>query len=196
MKNKSINLTSIDTPMGGVSWEITSSTAIEIKRIILLLKSKRILVAPIVDSFNRLGEQTYKNMKEPDYVSRSILEIKEYITHQQMEKVIEDAVAINLLSGMIQACNDFIDSWETFDNIFVDFNRNEQHIILSSSGNKKCDVISSKEYMRIVLHNANVVSSYRKLMQQKINELIKRFRIDCKIEFPTEFDKDCFKLPI
>lgn len=196
MKNKGINLTSIDTPIGGVSWEITPSTAIEIKRIILLLNSKRILVAPIVDSFNRWGEQTYKNKKEPDYVSRSILEIKEYITHQQIEKAIEDAVAINLLSEMIQACNDFLDSWETFDNIFVDFNRNEQHIILSSSGKKKCNEINSKEYMRIVLHNADVVSGYRKLMQQKTDELIKRFRIDCEVEFPTEFDKDSFKLPI
>lgn len=107
MKNKGINLTSIDTPIGGVSWEITPSTEIEIKRIILLLNSKKILVAPIVDSFNRWGEQTYKNKKEPDYVSRSILEIKEYITHQQIEKAIEDAVAINLLSEMIQACNVF-----------------------------------------------------------------------------------------
>lgn len=196
MKNKGINLTSIDTPIGGVSWAITPSTAIEIKRIILLLNSKRILVAPIVDSFNRWGEQTYKNKKEPDYVSRSILEIKEYITHQQIEKVIDDVVAIDLLSGMIQACNDFLDSWETFDNIFVDFNRNEQHIILSSDGKKKCDEINTKEYMRIVLHNADVVSGYRKLMQQKTDELIKRFRIDCKIGFPIEFDKDSFKLPI
>lgn len=27
---------------------------------------------------------------------------------------------------MIQACNEFLDSWEPFDNIFVDFSRNEQ----------------------------------------------------------------------
>ena len=33
MKNKSINLTGIDTPVGGFSVEITPSTAIEIKRI-------------------------------------------------------------------------------------------------------------------------------------------------------------------
>lgn len=196
MKNKGINITSIDTPIGGVSWEITPSTAIEIKRIILLLNSKRILVAPIVDSFNRWGRQTYKDKKEPDYVSRSILEIKEYITHQQIEKAIEDAVAINLLSEMIQACNIFLDSWETFDNIFVDFNRKEQHIILSSSGKKKCDEINTKEYMRIVLYNADVVKGYRKIMQQKTDELIKRFRIECEVEFPTEFDKDSFKLPI
>lgn len=57
MKNKSINLTGIDTPIGGLSFEITPSTAIEIKRIILLLNSKRILVAPIVDSFNRWGNK-------------------------------------------------------------------------------------------------------------------------------------------
>lgn len=196
MRNKGINITSIDTPIGGVSWEITPSTAIEIKRIILLLNSKRILVAPIVDSFNRWGEQTYKDKKEPDYVSRSILEIKEYITHQQIEKAIEDAVAINLLSEMIQACNIFLDSWETFDNIFVNFNGKEQHIILSSSGKKKCDEINTKEYMRIVLHNADMVRGYRKIMQQKTDELIKRFRMDCKVEFPTEFDKDSFKLPI
>ncbi len=124
------------------------------------------------------------------------MEIKEYITHQQIEKVIEDAVAINLLSEMIHACNIFLDSWETFDNIFVDFNRKQQHIILSSSGKKKCDEINTKEYMRIILHNADVVKGYRKIMQQKTDELIKRFRIECKVEFPTEFDKDSFKLPI
>lgn len=196
MKNKSINLTGIDTPVGGVSFEITPSTAIEIKRIILLLNSKRILVAPIVDSFNRWGEQTYKNKKEPDYVSRSILEIKEYMTCQQIEKIIEDKVASNLLSEMIQACNDFLDSWETFDNIFADFNKNAQPIILSFNNKKKSDEINIKEYMRIVLHNAEVVSGYRKVMQQKTNELIKRYKIDCNIEFPIEFNEDDFKLPI
>ncbi len=63
MKNKGINITSIDTPIGGVSWEITPSTAIEIKRIILLLNSKRILVALIVDSFNRWGSKHIKIRK-------------------------------------------------------------------------------------------------------------------------------------
>ncbi len=196
MRNKSINVNGIDTPVGGISWEITPSTAIEIKRIILLLNSKRILVAPIVDSFNRWGEQTYKNKKEPDYVSRSILEIKEYITHQQIEKVIDDVTAINLLSEMIQACNDFLDSWETFDNIFVNFNKNEQSIILSISNKDKSTEIDKKEYMRIVLHNADVVSGYRYRMQQKVDELIRIFKINFKIEFPTEFNKENFKLPI
>lgn len=88
MKNKSINLTGIVTPVGGFSFEITPSTAIEIKRMILLLSSKRILVAPIVDSFNRWGVQTYKNKKEPDYVSRSILEIKNSLTHQMSQRLI------------------------------------------------------------------------------------------------------------
>ena len=196
MKNKSISVNGIDTPVGGISWETTPSTAIEIKRIILLLNSKRILVAPIVDSFNRWGEQTYKNKKEPDYVSRSILEIKEYITHQQIEKVVDDATAINLLSEMIQACNDFLDSWETFDNIFVNSDKNDQPIIISSSNKIKDTEIDTKEYMRIVLHNADVVSSYRYKMQQKVDELIKKFKINYAIEFPLEFDKKNFKLPI
>lgn len=196
MKNKSISVNGIDTPVGGISWETTPSTAIEIKRIILLLNSKRILVAPIVDSFNRWGEQTYKNRKEPDYVSRSILEIKEYITHQQIEKVVDDATAINLLSEMIQACNDFLDSWETFDNIFVNSDKNDQPIIISSSNRIMDTEINTKEYMRIVLHNADVVSSYRYKMQQKVDELIKKFKINYAIEFPLEFDKKNFKLPI
>ena len=168
MKNKSFNLTGIDTPVGGLSFEITPSTAIEIKRVILLLNSKRILVAPIVGSFNRRGEQTYKNRKEPDYVSRFILEIKEYLTHQQIEKVIEDVTAINLLSGMIQACNDFLDSWETFNNIFINVNNNKYFIVLSSLNQNICSEIDTKEYMRIVLHNADVVSGYRKKCSKKL----------------------------
>lgn len=194
MKKKNYNLTGIDTPVGGLSFEITPSTAIEIKRIILLLNSKRILVAPIVDSFNRWGEQTYKNRKEPDYVSRSILEIKEYLTHQQIEKVIEDVTAINLLGGMIQACNDFLDSWETFDNIFTNAN-NKCSIMLSSSNQSICSEIDTKEYMRIVLHNADVVSGYRKIIQQKVDELIRIYKINCNVEFPTEFNKADFRLP-
>ena len=195
MKKKSINLNGIDTPVGGLSWENIPSTAIEIKRIILFLNSKRILMAPIVDSFNRWGEQTYKDKKEPDYVSISILNIKEFITHQQIEKVIEDVTAINLLSKMIQACNDFLDSWETFDKIFVNLRENRQSIVLSSLNRDGSGEIDTKEYMRVVLHNADVVSNYRKVMQQNVNELIRIFKIDYKIEFPTEFDKMDFKLP-
>ena len=142
-----------------------------------------------------MGEQTYKYRKEPDYVSRSILEIKEYLTHQQIEKVIEDVIAINLLSGMIHACNDFLDSWETFDNIFTNTNENRHSIVLSSSDQNVYTEIDTKEYMRIVLHNADVVSGYRKTMQYKADELIRIYKINYNIEFPTEYNKSDFRLP-
>lgn len=195
MKKKNINLTGIDTPAGGLSWEIVPSTAVEIKRILLFLNSKRILVAPIVDSFNRWGRQTYEKKAEPDYVAMSILGIKDYITHQQIEKVTDDVTAIGLLSEMIQACNVFLDSWETFNNAFI-FENSRKNIILNSLSQNESTEIDAQKYMCIVLHNADVVSQYRKIMQQKVDELIKIFQIDLYIEFPTHFDKNGFKLPI
>ena len=192
---KNIILNGIDTPVGGLSWEFVPSTAMEIKRILLFLNSKRILVAPIVDSFNRWGRQTYEKKAEPDYVAMSILGIKDYITHQQIEKVTDDATAIDLLSEMIQACNVFLDSWETFNNIFI-VESSRKNIVLNSVTQNESAEIDTKKYMRIVLHNADVVSHYRKIMQQKVDELIEIFHIDLHIEFPTHFDNNDFKLPI
>lgn len=195
MKKKNISLTGIDTPVGGLSWNTTPSTAMEIKRILLLLNSKRILVAPIVDSFNRWGRQTYERKSEPNYVSMSILEIRDFITHQQIEKVIDNTIAIDLLGEMIQACNVFLDSWETFNNIFV-VEQCHPNIFLNSLEHNATTEIDTKKYVSILLHNAGVVSNFREIMQQKADELIKIFQIDLHIEFPTQFNEKNFKLPI
>lgn len=84
---------------------------------------------------------------------------------------------------MRQACNEFLDSWKTFDNIFVYFSRNEQPIILSPNDKNKNAEIDIKEYKRIALHNADIVSGYRKVMQQKTDELIKIYKLIIILHF-------------
>lgn len=78
----------------------------------------------------------------------------------------------------------------------MDSGRREQPIILAPNDKNRNDEIDIKEYDRILLHNADVVSNFRKVMQQKADELIKIYKINYKIIFPTEFDKKNFKLPI
>lgn len=60
------------------------------KKNFIFLNSKRILVAPIEESFNRWGIQTVQEKSEPDYVSLSIIQIKDYIMEQQLEKIIDN----------------------------------------------------------------------------------------------------------
>lgn len=167
----------------------------EIKKIIVFLNSKRILVAPIVESFNRWGEQTYSAGAEPDYVRRSILEIKEYTSHQQIEKLITDRVAINVLGQIIGACNTLLDSWLTFDNIFEGKEGTEYSPALYNEINDNLKIINAQKYFSIVVHNANVVQNFRIAIKQSIKTLIAEYNLDIYMDIPVDFDEEGFKLP-
>ena len=87
-------ITSVSTPIGGISWTIPESDKDIAQRVVKFLKQRRVLFEPF-------------HLENPIYAMESIIEIKHYLTSEIM-KATEDGKLIYYLQEMNTACNAFL----------------------------------------------------------------------------------------